>query len=91
PRPRPGDRVPDLVCRDADGRRTRLHAELRGRWAVLGGDGVSLGEPFVHLAPERPLRGTWLVRPDGHLAWRGDTPGQLLRWFETTLRTGRAA
>ncbi len=34
-RPRPGDRVPDLACQRGDGSRTRLYAELRGRWAVV--------------------------------------------------------
>jgi 4,5-epoxidase len=33
---RPGDRVPDLDCLRADGARTRLHAELGPRWALLG-------------------------------------------------------
>ncbi|MGA5761282.1 FAD-dependent oxidoreductase [Nonomuraea bangladeshensis] len=41
-RPRPGDRVGDLACLRADGSRTRLHAELRGKWAVLN-DGPETG------------------------------------------------
>ncbi|NUR84659.1 MAG: FAD-dependent oxidoreductase, partial [Nonomuraea sp.] len=37
PKPRPGDRVADVPCTREDGTPTRLHAELRGHWVVLGG------------------------------------------------------
>ncbi|MFC4496858.1 FAD-dependent monooxygenase [Streptomyces ovatisporus] len=37
-RPRPGDRVPDWACRHPHGGTTRLHAELGGRWVLLGDD-----------------------------------------------------
>ncbi|MGW1677002.1 FAD-dependent monooxygenase [Saccharopolyspora sp. NPDC002376] len=92
PRPRPGDRVPDLVCRDGSGRRTRLHSELGGRWVVLSSQeaDIPLGDGVVHLVPENPRREILLVRPDAHLAWRGTSTAELARWFETTLRTGRA-
>ncbi|MHA6804776.1 FAD-dependent monooxygenase [Salinifilum ghardaiensis] len=93
-RPRPGDRVPDLPCRDAEGRPTRLHAELRGRWALLSPTGRAAADPLggsaVSLVPERPARETWLVRPDAHLAWRGTDPTGPDRWLSTALRTGRA-
>nr|WP_093157282.1 FAD-dependent monooxygenase [Saccharopolyspora antimicrobica] len=87
PRPRPGDRVPDLVCQDADGRPTRLHTELRGRWAVLSGQRpeTPLGDAAVHLVPEDRRDEIWLIRPDAHLAWRGTSAAELTRWLETTL------
>ncbi|QYC42122.1 Pentachlorophenol 4-monooxygenase [Nonomuraea coxensis DSM 45129] len=85
-RPRPGDRVPDVACERTDGTRTRLHAELRGRWAALGGDDLyeaargRLGERVVHLRPVDPLP-AMLVRPDAHLACTGDPN----RWLDGAL------
>ncbi|MEV0612756.1 FAD-dependent monooxygenase [Nonomuraea sp. NPDC050404] len=81
-RPRPGDRIPDVACERPDGTRTRLHAELRGRWAVLGGQDLfeiahrRLGDHVVHLRPVNPLP-AMLVRPDAHLACKGDPTGWL--------------
>src|SRR3712207_9304978 len=59
--PRPGDRVPNLGCLRPDGVRTRLHAELGGRRAVLAADdsadacvtaaGEMSGNHLVGLAP----------------------------------------
>jgi len=89
--PRAGDRVRDLPCHLADRTPTRLHAELRGRWAVL----VPAG--FVHLDVVRAWLGdsvteliadgreVLLVRPDGHLAWRGIDPAGLERWLASAL------
>ncbi|WHT19371.1 FAD-dependent monooxygenase [Crossiella sp. CA-258035] len=93
---RPGQRVPDLACRRVDGSATRLHAELRGRWALLGRhEPVAavvrelLGDEVVLL--DRPGEQVWLVRPDAHLGWRGrPDPAKLHRWLEMVLRTGRA-
>ncbi|WP_349497443.1 FAD-dependent monooxygenase [Crossiella sp. CA-258035] len=100
-RPRPGDRVPDLSCRRA-GNATRLHAELGDHWAVLG-SGTAAAAPAAaarHLLGDRvhdlvcaevPAGQVWLVRPDAHLAWRGDPgSGGLRRWLDTALRHGRA-
>ncbi|TDE36165.1 oxygenase [Nonomuraea mesophila] len=101
-RQRSGDRVPDLPCAGADGDATRLHAELRGRWALLAaGDaaqacrseaGTFLGERLVVLTPDGwPADEVWLVRPDAHLAWRGRPgSGGLTRWLRGALRHGRA-
>jgi len=95
--PRPGDRIPDLACRHADGRHTRLHAELGSRWALLGpgkSDACAavarrhLGEHGVTvLAPSGdPAREVLLVRPDGHLGWRGGpAPDGLDRWLSEIL------
>ena len=97
-RPRPGDRVPDLGCTTVDGTHTRLHAELRGHWALLGGDAEqlevarkALGDGVVALRPDGQAREARLVRPDAHLAWRGRTSTGLRRWLGTALGSpGRA-
>jgi 4,5-epoxidase len=93
--PRPGDRIPDLPCHRADGTPTRLHAELRGQWAVLVPDGCArmdvarawLGTSVTELAAESTAAGreALLVRPDGHLAWRGTDPAGLQRWLSGAL------
>ncbi|MEV6232249.1 FAD-dependent monooxygenase [Saccharopolyspora shandongensis] len=94
PRPRPGDRVPDLACRGDRGP-TRLHAELGGKWVLLAPPGTSLevlaplGEHVVRLAPDRPQRDVWLIRPDAHLAWRGTDLHSLARWLDNALGNGR--
>lgn len=98
--PRPGDRVPDLHCVCPDGAVSRLYAELRGRFAVLmpGAEeqgGVAsvqrrLGKHVVFLRYVDDRREIWLVRPDGHLAWRGRDVSLLERWLTTALSTGRA-
>ncbi|MFB4271361.1 FAD-dependent oxidoreductase [Nonomuraea sp. GTA35] len=81
-RPRPGDRIPDLACERPDGTRTRLHAELRGRWVAVGDRDLfeaarrRLGEHVVHLRPVEVLPAV-LVRPDAHLACKGDPIGWL--------------
>jgi 4,5-epoxidase len=70
---RPGDRVPDMVCRRPDGTATSLHGELAGRWALVNPRGgisppADLGEELVVL--EAAVSDTLLIRPDAHLAWR---------------------
>ncbi|MEV3986759.1 FAD-dependent oxidoreductase [Nonomuraea sp. NPDC049758] len=88
-KPRPGDRVGDLTCERLDGSRTRLHAELRGTWAVLGDDTEDhfevarrrLGDRVVRLRTAGP---TLLVRPDGHLACKG-SPADLAHWLGGAL------
>jgi 4,5-epoxidase len=89
-RPAPGDRIPDLACKRDDGTRTRLHAELRGRWAVLGDHDAfaaarhRLGDSVVLLHPEDESLPTMLVRPDAHLACKGG-PAVLAIWLDGTL------
>ena len=69
-------------------RRRRLYVELRGRWALLAA-GESLSRTArAHLGDRITLlrsvdRDAWLVRPDGHLAWRGDDPDELERWLRS--------
>jgi 4,5-epoxidase len=98
--PRPGERVPDIACRHADGTPTQLHEALNGRWALLAGPG---NEDSVAVAENRlgannmvvltPVNGQLidllLVRPDAHLAWRGrSAPAKLSRWIADVLERG---
>ncbi|WP_432076208.1 FAD-dependent monooxygenase [Streptomyces wuyuanensis] len=99
--PQAGDRVPDVPCTRPDGSSTRLHAELGARWALLLpplGDGKAyravaerhLGPniPLTPLTPTTaPCRHVTLVRPDGHMAWRGNSTASLDTWFTTRLGT----
>jgi 4,5-epoxidase len=106
-RPRPGDRMADLRCRDADGAEVVLHAALAGRWAVLAADpsdaarhaaaadallGAGAVVPLVPVpVPVRPGP-VVLVRPDGHVAWRGrPAPEKLAAWLTDTLWPARSA
>lgn len=99
-----GDRVPDLECVRADGVATQLFAELGGRWALLvppsasassdedgHGDETEPGdvEP-TRLTRTDGVPEAWLVRPDGHLAWRGSDAAQAGPWLAGLLRAGRA-
>jgi 4,5-epoxidase len=86
---RSGDRVPDQPCTRLDGTPATLLAEMRGRWALLTHDDrvvrtveVRLGDAVVTLRPAGPK--TLLVRPDGHLAFRGDVAG-LTHWLDRAL------
>ncbi len=82
-KPRPGDRVPGLSGTD-----------LQGRWGLLSDDAslvrvatARLGEHVAVLA-HGPGSNAILVRPDGHLAWRGDESARLDRWLHRALDTG---
>ncbi|GGK97871.1 oxygenase [Mangrovihabitans endophyticus] len=90
--PRPGDRVPDLSCRRADGSPTRLHAEWGGRWVIVTADDHAARVACTYLGADavtvlRPDAGveTLLVRPDGHLACRGDAR-RMDAWLSGVLR-----
>ncbi|KUH64649.1 oxygenase [Mycolicibacterium novocastrense] len=80
---RPGDRVPGLSGH-----------ELRGRWGLLGADELAtiaaehLGDGRIALIDGRIDGDAMLVRPDGHLAWRGRQPEALRRWLSRALTTG---
>lgn len=92
-KPIPGDRVADRECFRADGASTRLYVELRGRWALLTADGSLQRAASAHLGDGIALlrnvdRDSWLVRPDGHLAWRGADRDALERWLRSALTSG---
>ncbi|MGE2691451.1 FAD-dependent monooxygenase [Mycolicibacterium pulveris] len=97
-KPRPGDRIADVACRRvADGELTRLYAELGGHWAVLmsaGDDTLSatahahLGERVVILRGDGAQPDAMLIRPDGHLGWRGRTDTELAGWLQRALGGG---
>ena len=81
-----GDRIADLDCTRSDGTPTRLHAELGGRWAVLAEDDTAARAAEARLGAGSVValrhRGpALLIRPDGHLACRGDAAG----WLEKAL------
>jgi len=87
-----GDRVADLECRRIDGTATRLHAELGGTWALLcpaGLDGCRAAVTTRLGAGVTVLDGTGrdalLVRPDGHLAWRGRDARGVGEWLARAL------
>ena len=75
---RPGDRVPD---------REGMYEKLGPAWALLG------PQTLADVARERlgevvALRGegdALLVRPDGHLAWRGTDAAGLRAWLDGAL------
>lgn len=101
PKPRAGDRVPDMGCRRADGTDSMLHRELGGRWGLLLPTDAAdvrtaevarghLGDLVAILTHDGDE--VMLVRPDGHLAWRGalaDDTG-LGGWLTGALRSGSA-
>lgn len=100
-KPRPGDRIADLDCMRADGTPVRLHAELGGRWALVAPSADAgglvaaargrLGQHVVLLRPVGEGPGdALLVRPDGHLAWRGRDATGLGRWLDGVLQDGRS-
>lgn len=84
---RPGDRVPDaeFTCENWDV--VRLFTLLGPGWALLGRDTLGavakarLGDVAVLPGDDDAL----LVRPDGHLAWRGRDPRKLAEWLDITL------
>jgi 4,5-epoxidase len=100
-RPCVGDRVPNLACAHPDGRPTHLYAELGGRWALFvppdsvpGSTGPAATGP-TGVEPTRLVRTdgipeAWLVRPDGHLAWRGTDPAGAAPALAGLLGAGRA-
>jgi 4,5-epoxidase len=84
---RPGDRVPDAEFTCENGNVVRLFTLLGPGWALLGSDTLGavaqarLGDVAVLPGDDDAL----LVRPDGHLAWRGSDPRLLAAWLDTAL------
>ena len=86
---RQGDRVPDRLCTRTDGTTIRLHEALGPEWVLLEPASLA-GVAKARLGNVAVLRGSYsdalLMRPDGHLAWRGSKPGELEAWLDATLR-----
>jgi 4,5-epoxidase len=99
----PGDRVADIERVRLGGGRTRLHAELGRRWALVD-PGGTVGDAHTAIATKRlgvdavtrvrPSRDrgddVMLVRPDAHLGWQGHDPDALDAWLTGVLGHGRA-
>ncbi|WP_369803905.1 hypothetical protein [Mycobacterium sp. 1274761.0] len=87
PRRGPGDRVPDAEFTCENGDVVRLFTALGPGWALLGRESLGavaqtrLGNVTVLPADGDAL----LVRPDGHIAWRGRDPRNLSEWLDSTL------
>jgi 4,5-epoxidase len=84
---RAGDRVRDRECIGVDGLPTRLYDALGPGWALIGADSLAevarrrLGD----VVALRGDRDALLVRPDGHLAWRGTDAAGLRAWLDNAL------
>ncbi|CAM4505271.1 FAD-dependent monooxygenase [Nocardia ninae] len=96
PAPRPGDRVPDRECMRSEGGSTTLAVELQPNWVLLARPDAStaalesvagkhLGPNLTVLTDPTAPHPASLTRPDGHLAWRGNDPDALHKWFADTL------
>ncbi|WP_020502280.1 FAD-dependent monooxygenase [Sciscionella marina] len=92
--PQPGDRVPNIGTSDTEGNPAPLHDRLGTGWAVLTSEpgkehlreatkrlgDVTLLHPETGVLPQ-----ICLIRPDAHLAWRGDSATELGNWLDTAL------
>jgi 2-polyprenyl-6-methoxyphenol hydroxylase-like FAD-dependent oxidoreductase len=84
---RVGDRVADRTCTRFDGTTVRLYDALGPAWALLGARSLA-DIARDHLADVVALHGerdALLVRPDGHLAWRGTDSAGLRSWLADAL------
>jgi 2-polyprenyl-6-methoxyphenol hydroxylase-like FAD-dependent oxidoreductase len=84
---RVGDRVPDRPCTRVDGTTVRLYDALGPGWALLGPQALAdiAGKRLGDVLALRGERDALLVRPDGHLAWRGTDSAGLRAWLSTAL------
>lgn len=98
-RPVPGDRMPDVECRLADGAQRTLHSALAGRWAVVAADltvadrhrqilAAHVGDDQAVALSSPSIAGdVVVVRPDGHIGWRGGPESESLSpWLQKILR-----
>lgn len=84
---RPGDRVADRTCVRHDGTMVRLFDALGPAWALLGPKTLAdiAVERLGDVVGLRGERDALLVRPDGHLAWRGHDAAGLQAWLDGAL------
>ncbi len=84
---RAGDRVADRTSERFDGTSVRLYDELGPAWALLGPEPLAdaARERLGHVVALRGERDALLVRPDGHLAWRGTDAVGLQAWLDSAL------
>jgi 2-polyprenyl-6-methoxyphenol hydroxylase-like FAD-dependent oxidoreductase len=84
---RAGDRVADRACTRTDGTTTRLYAELGPHWALMGPDSLAdvARERLADVVALGVDGDAMLVRPDGHLAWRGTDVAGLQTWLDRAL------
>jgi hypothetical protein len=89
----PGDRMPDAEYGCDDGNVVRLYAVLGPAWAFLGPEALgTVAKARLSEVAMLPTEGDgFLVRPDGHLAWRGSDPRLLAAWLDTALGRPSAA
>jgi 2-polyprenyl-6-methoxyphenol hydroxylase-like FAD-dependent oxidoreductase len=84
---RPGDRVRNRTYTRPDGTTVLLYDALGPQWALIGPG--RLADPArERLGEVATLRGdgdALLVRPDGHLAWRGTDAARLREWLDGAL------
>ena len=77
----------DRECETSDGNPVRLYQVLGPGWAILG-DGALADVAKARLGDVASLQGrkdTLLIRPDGHLAWRGTSRAALEAWLDEAL------
>lgn len=88
----PGDRMPDAEYRCGNGEVTRLYEALNPAWASLGPEVLgAVAKTRLRDGAMLPAEGEGLlVRPDGHLAWRGRDPHRLASWLDNTFRSSSA-
>ncbi|HZN82750.1 MAG TPA: FAD-dependent monooxygenase [Mycobacterium sp.] len=84
---RVGDRIADRTCTRQDGTSMRLYDTLGPAWALLGSEQLAdiASERLGDVVALRGERDALLVRPDGHLAWRGTDAAGLLAWLDRAL------
>jgi 4,5-epoxidase len=84
---RAGDRVGDRTCTRADGTTVRLYDVLGPEWALIGADSLAevARRRLGGVVALRGERDALLVRPDGHLAWRGNDAAGLQAWLDNAL------
>ncbi|WP_163512580.1 FAD-dependent oxidoreductase [Fodinicola acaciae] len=89
-KPAAGDRVPDIACA---GGTTLQRIVAGGHWVMLNGADhlrqvaeEALGDVVAAQPARAGLTDAILVRPDGHVAWRGTSVTDLRDWLTSRLR-----